>query len=125
MKQKSEIYIYLAKRDKSSVKVIGSFPYETKVYPTRIEQEKIDMLNMNMHATSSIKRQAWDNRMDYEMFMETAGSFEELKSSLRDRGYSHLPNHQISTILNPGYINQNLLVTDKSTMMRRGSTIRR
>lgn len=124
MKPSNEIYVYLAKRDKSTVKILASFTYGTKVYPTKIDQNKIDMLGMNAQASSSMKRQMWENRMDYEMFVETADSFEDLKSSLRDRGYSHLPNHQISSITNPGRINQNLLVTEKSTMIRPSSRIR-
>ena len=118
------MYVYLAKRDKSSVKVIGEFEYATKVYPTKLDQHGIASLNMNSQAASIVSKEAWNNRMDYELYMESASSFEELKSSLRARGYSHLPSHQISTGFNPGKINENALVLERSTMMRRWSTVR-
>lgn len=124
MKAKNQIYVYLAKRDKSSVRVIGEFDYATKVYPTKLDQQAIASLNMNPQAASVVSKEAWNNRMDYELYMESASSFEELKSSLRARGYSHLPNHQISTGLNPGKMNENALVLERSTMMRRWSTVR-
>ena len=118
------MYVYLARRDKTSVRFIGSFSYASKVYPTRIRPEDVASLNMGPQTTGLIAREASENRMDYELYMETASSFEELKSSLSRRGYAHLPSHHFSPGLDSCNLDQKALVTRDSTMMRRSSMTR-
>lgn len=122
--KKNEMYIYLARRDRSSVRFIGGFPYESKVYPTRVRPEEVISLNMSPQTTSMVSKEANDNRMEYELYMETASSFEELKFSLSKRGYAHLPSHHFSARMDSGNLDARLLVTQESTMMRRSSTVR-
>ena len=122
--KKNEMYIYLAKRDKSSVRFIGGFPYPSKVYPTRIRPEEVASLNMAPQTTSLVSREANENRMEYELYMETASSFEEIRSSLSRRGYAHLPSHHFSPGMDSGNLDARSLVTRESTMMRRSSTVR-
>lgn len=124
MAKKNEMYVYLARRDKSSVRFIGAFPYASKVYPTRIRPEEVSSLNMSPQATSLVSREANENRMEYELYMETASSFDDLKSSLSRRGYAHLPSHHFSTRMDSGNLDARALVTQESTMMRRSSTVR-
>ncbi len=119
---KNEMYIYLVKRDKSGVKFIGSFSYPSKVYPTKIDENNIKLLNMNPQTTAKILKSLKENKMDHELFFETAESFEKLKSSLLKRGYSRIPNHQFFTGLKKGLINEKVFVTKKSTMIRKGSS---
>lgn len=119
------MYAYLAKRDKSGIKFLGSFSYPSKVYPTKVDEGKIASLNMNPRASSEILKHLRENRMDHELFLETAESFEELKSSLKRRGYSKIPTHQFMSGMKPGQINKNVLVTENSTMMRRGSSLKK
>jgi hypothetical protein len=122
--KKNEMYIYLARRDKTSVRFIGGFSYASKVYPTRISPENIASLNMSPQASSMIAEEVSKNKMEYELYMETASSFEELKLSLSRRGYSHLPSHHFSSNINSGNIDPRMLVTKNSTMMRRSSNVR-
>lgn len=119
---RNEMYAYLARRDKQGVKFLGSFLYDSKVYPTKLEEGDMKSLNMSPQLSSELLIQLRDNRMEYELFLETAENFEQIKSSLRARGYSKIPNHQFSSSIRPGNINGNFLVTKESTMMRRGST---
>lgn len=118
------MYIYLARRDKSSVRFLGGFPYASKVYPTKVRPEEVASLNMGPQTTSLVSREANENRMEYELYMETASSFEDLKSSLSGRGYSHLPSHHFSVKMDSGNLDSRTLVTRESTMMRRSSTVR-
>lgn len=118
------MYVYLAKRDKSSVRFLGGFPYASKVYPTKIRPEDVASLNMTPQTTSLLFKEANENRMEYELYMETASSFEELKSSLSGRGYAHLPSHHFSAKMDSGNLDARSLVTRESTMMRRSSTVR-
>lgn len=124
MKKKNEIYIYLARRDKEGVKFLGVFGHPSKIYPTKLTADKIPLLNMTPATTARVVKEASDNRMEYELYVETASSFEELKSSLFRRGYSRLPNHHFSPSLESGRLNERILITEKSTMARRSSDVR-
>jgi hypothetical protein len=121
--KKNSLYIYLARRDKKGIKVISGFSFDGKVYATRVED--IVSLGLNPKIADEIAREASQNRMEYELFAESAASFDELKSSLAKRGYSHLPLQQFTGYTNPTGINISSMVTRKSTMIRRGSDIRR
>jgi hypothetical protein len=120
---KSNLYVYLARLDKKGIKVISAFAFDQKVYATRIND--VDKLNLNPQIGSAIAKEAYDNRMQYELFIESADSFDDLKSSLRKRGYSHLPISQFSGYVPSTYINKEALVTKSSTMLRRNSDIKR
>jgi hypothetical protein len=119
--KKNEIYFYLARRDKSGIKFIGRFGHESDVYATKIDEGVLRSLNMNPKASSELLKEMRENRMEYEMFAETASSFEEIRKSLSGRGYSRISTHQFSA-LKGGKINSSVLVTTKSTMIRRGSS---
>ena len=122
MKIPNNLYIYLARLDKKGIKVISGFEYNETVYPTRVKD--ISKLNLNPNLTNSISKEAYDNRMNYELFVESATSFLELKSSLSSRGYSNLPMHQFAGYTVPTDINKKALITKESTMIRRASDIR-
>lgn len=115
------MYVYLASRDKKGVKIIASFDYSSVVYPTRVASESIPSLNMDSSMEAMVSREALENRMQYELYMETAKSFDDLKSSLAKRGYSRIPSHKISPVVNRGRINGTMLIKENNTMIRRGS----
>lgn len=119
----NNLYIYLARLDKKGIKVLTAFEYSKKVYPTRITD--LDSLGMNNQMHAKISKEAFDNRMQYELYAESADSFEKLKSSLRTRGYSHLPLNQFTGYVNSTSINNKSLITTDSTMLRRNSDLRR
>lgn len=123
--KKNKMHVYLARRDKKGVKFLGSFSYPTKVYPTKIDDQDLSVLGMDQRTYSEIAASLRTNRMEYELFMETAESFEVLRSSLVGRGYSKIPPNQFFKSLDPGLINEKILVTNNSVMMRRGSSVRR
>lgn len=119
MRAKNNLYIYLARLDKKGIKVLCGFAYEAKVYPTRIN----DLRELNMHpeVSSKIANEAHENRMRYELYAESAASFDDLKKSLRDRGYSNLPMQQFTGYTHPTLVNKSALVTEDNTMVRRAS----
>jgi len=121
---KNRMYAYLARRDKKGVKFIGSFAYSSKVYPTRISEDDIKSLNMDQKTSLEISEALRQNRMEYELFLETADSLESLRSSLIRRGYSKIPASHFSSSMKSGRIDERMLVTQKSIMTRRGSSIR-
>lgn len=123
-KRRNEMYVYLARRDKKGVKILASFDHQATVHPTRVDLGDIPGLGMDPGMNSLVAREAFDNRMHYELYLETAESFDGLRSSLAGRGYSRVPSHKISPAINRGMINGKLLVTERSTMMKRGSKVR-
>jgi hypothetical protein len=119
MRAKNNLYLYLARLDKKGIKTLCSFAYPNKVYPTRINDLK--ELNMRPEVSSKISKEADENRMQYELYAESAASFDDLKKSLRGRGYSNLPMQQFTGYTHPTMINKSALITEESTMLRRAS----
>jgi hypothetical protein len=62
------------------------------------------------------------NKLIYDVYIESASSHDELRESLLKRGYKNIPLQQINLRLNRDtQINQGLLITPNSTMLRRNS----
>lgn len=120
---RNSLYIYLARRDKKGIKVVSGFNFEGKAYATRVED--ISRLGLGPQVSALVSKEAYENRMEYELFIESAESFDDLRLSLQNRGYSNLPLQQFTGYIGPTSINKNALVTAKSTMMRRNSDFRR
>lgn len=120
---RNSLYIYLARRDKKGIKVVSGFNFEGKAYAMRVED--ISRLGLSPKVSALVSKEAYENRMDYELFIESAESFDDLRTSLQNRGYSNLPLQQFTGYIGPTSINKNALVTAKSTMMRRNSDFRR
>lgn len=117
MAKKNRLYIYLAGLDKKGMEVVAGFPYGKKVYATRIRD--VSSLGMEPSVAHKISSAASEKRMTHELYAETASSFEDLKESLRKRGYSGLPLGQFSGYTKPTRIDERSLVTKSSTMVQR------
>jgi hypothetical protein len=117
--EKNRLYIYLARLDKSGIEVIAGFPYTRKVYPTRVPD--INALGLSPTVSSGISAKARERKMTHEVYVESAASYQELKESLAERGYKNLPTHQFTAHLPRTSINESVLVTKKSTMLRRSN----
>lgn len=120
----NNMYVYLARRDRKGVKFLGGFPHANKVYPTKISEADIPKLSSDQKTSNELVSAIRENRMEYEMIIETAPSFDSLRSSLVKRGYSKIPASQFSTSLRSGSINDKVLVTKESVMTRRGSAVK-
>lgn len=118
--KRNELFIYLARLDRKGIKVLANFVYSQKVHPTRVQDIKNLVVGQNLPQT--IYQQIHENRMNYELYVESAESFQELKKSLSNRGYSHLPIQQFAGRTESITINEKSLVTDESTMIRKGSS---
>lgn len=117
MAKKNKLYIYLARLDKKGMEVLAGFPYGKKVYATRIKD--VSSLGMEPSSAHKISSSAHEKRMTHEIYAETAASFEDLKASLRERGYSNLPMGQFAGYTRPTRVDDRSLVTKDSTMVQR------
>lgn len=116
---KNKLYFYLARLDKSGVEILTGFPFQKKVYPTRVRD--LASLGVAPEVYMTLSSKASENRMTHELYAESASSYEDLKRSLSDRGYKNLPLHQFSGYTRPTPVNCSSLVTNESTMIRRAS----
>ena len=85
-------YIYLAKRNKKGTKLLARLE-STNQMLSRIEDIKI--LNLPSELESKISRVAEKNKMGWEIWIESADSYENLKKSLIKRGYSEIAIHPV------------------------------
>lgn len=119
---KNSLYIYLARLDKKGIKVLTAFEYAQKVYPTKIND--IAELNLKTQILNLISKEAHENRMQYALYAESANTFNDLKISLKNRGYTNLPLQQFTGYVSSTHINEKALVTNSSTMLKKKSEIK-
>jgi hypothetical protein len=115
--KKNRLYLYLARLDRKGIEVVAGFPYSKKVYPTRVGD--VRSLGMSPSASHKVAAALAEKRMTHELYAESASSFEELKESLRSRGYSSLPMQQFTGYTKPTTVDERSLVTRASTMVQR------
>jgi hypothetical protein len=89
-------YLYLAKRNKKGTKLIARFNTSKEV-ASRIEN--IAILNLPSELENKIKKIVEQNKMSWELWVETANSYELLKESLRKRGYTDISIHPVPMIM--------------------------
>lgn len=115
--KKNRLYLYLARLDRKGIEVIAGFPHSKKVYATRIKD--VVTLALPPDMTKTVQEALRSNRMTHELYAESAPSFEDLKSELRNRGYSNLPLQQFSARAKAVKVNERALMTKSSTMVQR------
>lgn len=115
------IYIYLGRRDKSGVRVLARVRGH-EILPTRVNN--LEDLRLPPDWTSQLNELVHENRMLWELWAETAKSYEELKDSLRTRGYTNVPlsgRTELSSFnLSTPIVNQNALPR-KRIMVRKAT----
>ena len=118
---KNQIFIYLARKDKKGIKNLFNFSYKNKVYPTKINNSNIEHFQFANEIKNVLYLELDKNKMLFDLYVESAESFQKLKESLVKRGFKNLPLQQISLklMVNNRNINEDFLITKKSTMLRR------
>jgi hypothetical protein len=116
--QTTNIYIYLARRDRSSVKIL-IVAKGKEILASRLDNPEI--LNLPSNMTDELAQVIYDNRMFWEPWAESADTFEDLRAALKDRGYTNIPlssQPQITIKTTIPKINTNQL-PQKITMIRK------
>ena len=83
-----KIYLYLARRDKSAVKILSILQGQT-IPATRVGD--IKDLNLAKSLETKIGTIVHENRIYWETWIESAESNTELKKRLVKRGYKDIP----------------------------------
>jgi len=85
---KTNVWLYLARRDKRAVRILAKAQGKN-VMANRVEN--IDQLTLPTDWSNKIKQTTFDNRMLWELWIESFDSYEQLKAALTNRGYSNIP----------------------------------
>lgn len=89
MPQKTtDLYLYLAKRDKSGIRILAKFK-SNKQLASRLND--LADLPLPNGWNEQINQIIFDSRMLWEPWIESADSFEELRLNLKIRKYSNIP----------------------------------
>lgn len=83
------IYLYLGKRNKKSIKILAVLNNSNQITPTRVPDVKA--LNLSKNLENKIMKQSHQDRMEWELWIESAANFAELRDSLKKRDYKELP----------------------------------
>jgi len=87
-KKTSTVYLYLTRRDKAGVRIITALGGHEQS-PVRLKDLNVLQLPAGLHG--QIARIIQEDRMMWEPWVESADTYEALKTSLKRRGYSNLP----------------------------------
>lgn len=85
---KSKTYLYLGRRDKSSIQILASFPGSTHE-PVRVNN--IKDLNLPIDLETAIADDVHKNKMSCELWAEGAEDYTQLRKSMLARGYKNVP----------------------------------
>ena len=114
------VYIYLARRDRNSVRIISKLG-QGQCLATRLNN--IKQLSLEFRHEVAIAQIAEKDKMDWELWIESAPSFQELKRQLAKRGYTGLPMNDKPTLDKELHVSQDDLqkLPNQQIMMRRKS----
>lgn len=82
------LWLYLAKRDKKGIRIIAKF-LSRELEPIKLDN--IKRLTMPESWEGKIFTYIEQNKIYWEPWLQTSDDFEELKKSLKKRGYSDIP----------------------------------
>lgn len=118
----SILWIYLARRDKTGIKMVSKFMGKN-IMPSRIES--IEELHLPPSYTDHIKSLIYENRMLYEPWIESANDYSTLAQNLKLRGYTNVPvsSKLLYGLTKNGYPPEISVknIPEKKTMLRKSS----
>lgn len=82
-----KLYLYLARRDKRGIMVLATMTGQ----PMTSRVDDVSLLQMDNESLQKLTAMVHQNRMEYELWIEAADSFQQLSSQLLSRGFSRLP----------------------------------
>ena len=112
-------YLYLAKRNKKGTKLLARLEIPGAI-TSRVEDVKT--LNLHPNLESKIDGVVKTNKIHWELWIETADSYEKLKKELNKRGYSEIAIHPVPMFneILPLATNLNKLSKPLKSMIQKG-----
>ena len=88
-KKETKVWIYLTKRDKSGVRFLSQFRGKEEVSPTRLKD--VADLSLPPANTQKLTEIIYEARLEWEPWIESAASFDDIKDKIKRRGYTNIP----------------------------------
>jgi hypothetical protein len=85
-----ELYLYLARRDKSGVRIIARLAGREQL-PIRLSGNLLATTGLPPTWYEEINQMIYDSRMLWEPWIQSANSYDEFRANLKTRGYSNIP----------------------------------
>lgn len=100
------LYLYLARRDKSSIRLLCRF-LSQKQSAERVLS--VDNFPIENNIKNAINQILYDSRLEWELWKESFLNYEDFKYSLRKRGYKGIPISSQPEIINSSslFLNKN------------------
>lgn len=83
-------YVYLSHRDKKGIKLLGSLECVQSIYQ---KINDISDLKLPKDIEKDISDMVFENRMKWDLWIETAKDYIELETKLKNRGFRELPRY--------------------------------
>lgn len=84
------LWLYLAKRDKKGIQIVANFLCR-ELDPIRLDD--IKRLTLPISWESKIFEYIEQNKIQWEPWVQTSESFDDIKKNLKIRGYSDIPSN--------------------------------
>lgn len=117
----NKIYIYLANRSKNGIKLLANITSSQVVMPTRIKD--VSSLGLNSELEFKINSILEKEKMNWELFLESAASYKDLKISLKNRGYFNLPMFTNYLVVEDNSLVVNKIQSKYSLNLKNGSSL--
>ena len=112
-------YLYIAKRNKKGTKLLARLEV-----PKPLISRVGDIKNLRLHPEleNKIDKVVQKNKMYWELWIETAESYQKLKDALVKRGYSEISMHPVPMFNDvlPSPVSTNRILKQPKTMIQRG-----
>lgn len=82
------LWLYLGRRDKTATRLLA-IVQGRDIMATRIDN--LDVLSLPTTWQSQINQIVYDNRMLWELWIEAADTYDDLRTALKTRGYTNIP----------------------------------
>ena len=99
----------MARRDKKEIKILTTFNGQ-KIPPTRVKS--VQQLGLGKDLSSKIEVAIYEDRLLWEPWIEGAEDFQELRTSLKNRGYK-VPRKSFTRFSSSEIIQSNVKGLDK------------
>lgn len=86
-----KLYLYMGRRDKQATKMMTVLECEDYEVIPPVRVANIDFLNLPVITQSEIIKTLYENRLLWELWVETADTYTELRDKLKSRGYANVP----------------------------------
>lgn len=83
-----DLYLYLTKRDKKGIRILSKFLAAEHI-PERVTD--MSQLPISISVLKSLEQIIYDSRMLWEPWIESAATYDQLKTKLKKRGYTNIP----------------------------------